>query len=233
MAQIDPNEVEAVEVSKEGYAIGLDLVRLEATRFGLELVGIGYGLTSILGTLGLLASGELSRVFGLLAALASLVLIVGLQQTAPTPNGFLPAWVRRAFVLILVLGTAHSVLGLFADRSWARPVFGWLWSARIDVLATLVLVGLPWILWRFSQHRGLIGRAITWLWIALVSTGLYVAGWVIGAIPTWMIALEPAIGVLFAVTAHYTARDVWLDAVNRKTKKIASRRPAAPDETPA
>lgn len=225
MAQIDPSEVEELEVSPDGYAIGLDLVRLESTRFGLELVGTGYALSTVFATLAVFASDVFFQTFTLLGALSGLLLAIGHQQTSPTPNGFLPGWLRGPFVLILWLSAVHGVLQVFARDLFQEHVIPWSETLHLTLLTQLVFVGLPWILWRFSQHRGLIGRAITWLWIALLSTGCFALSTLTEVF--WVVALEPAVGVLFAVTAHYTARDVWLDAVNRKTKKLAVARAAA------
>ena len=228
MAQIDPEEVEQVEVSKDGYAIGLDLVQLESTRFGLELIGVGVGLSMVFGGLPMVAPGPAERVLAALATLAKALAIIGLVQTAPTPNGFLPMWLRRLFIGVLSLGLIDLLADRLVSDLWTK-FFAWTQVLPVHLIGFLVTLSFPWILWRFCQHRGLIGRAITWLWLALIWS-------VLGAIVFWNLqggaqeihwasGLSPAIGVLFAVTTHYTARDIWLDAVNRKTKKIVGARP--------
>ena len=122
----------------------------------------------------------------------------------------------------------HSLANRFAYELWSK-FFSWTHSIPVGLITLILTLSMPWILWRFCQHRGLIGRAITWLWLALVWSVVAAAlywSWPSEAGDTlWVAAVWPALGVVFAVTAHYTARDIWLDAVNRKTKKIVNARP--------
>ena len=241
MAQIDPRETEAVNVARGGRPIGLDLIALESTRFGLELLGLGL-LVYLFG-MGLAASAEPSggvagsRLFVLLVdalAFAGCVLLaLAARAMAPTPNGPFPAALRAGLVLLFAAAALVCLINDFGpalgDPRWRRFQEG-LWLA-----AHLAPLGIAWILWRFCQHRGLIGRALVWLWIALLWT-LH-AALVELADQHWARHFYLALGVLAFFAAHLTARDLWMDAVNRKTKKVvAARRLSGPgpaaDDTP-
>lgn len=207
----DPRLEDAGE-DHPGVAPGpVDLIALETTRRGLTVAAPGLflvlsGVIPIEGS-GLPVSGPLiaMRVTGWA------LLALGLLLASPTPNGPLPAWLRPLYVLVC-LGGASRVLyhrlvhAVHFDAGEAYFVY-FLWIA---------FLALPWILWRFTQHRGLTGRAITWLWCALALASVFAINFVTRS--SWALWLCPGIGLALALNARATARDVWLDAVYKSAR---------------
>lgn len=186
-----------------------DLVALAATRRGLKLAAPGL----LLVLLGVIPAppDALGPALLVLRFAGWALLALGLAVTAATPDGPLPRGVREACVLIFALGAVRSVYGRFEnlpDLSRLEMRFVWLLDAA--------LLALPWILWRFCQHRGLTGRAITWLWCALALLSVFLVNFTTRS--TWALWLCPAIGLVLAVNAWQTARDVWLDAVYKNAR---------------
>lgn len=231
MAQIDPREIEEIEVSPSGRPIGLDLIRLESTRFGLEILGCGLLLVLVgvgLGAGSITAEGRASSsklldilVDGLgLAGYA--LLAVSVLICAPTPNGFLPGLLRAVFALLFGVACL-VVLANWLAPDGGRQLQGWIaFQESFWVVTRLAPVALSWVLWRFCQHRGLIGRALVWLWIAMAWSAMALLVEFAGQF--WIARFYPALGVLALIAARFTARDLWMDAVNRKTKRVVSGR---------
>ncbi len=237
MAQIDPRETEVVEQAPDGRPVGLDLIRLENTRFGLELVGLGLMLLLFatgLGTDAFTPDGRrpswraLELIVEFCAFGGYLLLALGALVTAATPNGFLPQVLRWAVVGLYVFACGAAVFNAFAPDGGRGIGLWWIgFQERFWFVTRLVPVGLAWILWRFCQHRGLIGRALVWLWIAMAWSVM--ALFVEFGQQYWIARFYPALGVLAFLAAHLTARDLWTDAVNRKTKSdVAARRQPDP-----
>ena len=231
MAQIDPREIEEIEVSPSGRPIGLDLIRLENTRFGLEV--LGFGLLLVLISVGLGSGsftaegrGSSSKLLDILVdglGLAGYALLaVSVLICAPTPNGFLPGLLRGLFALVFSVASL-GVLANWLAPDGGRELQGWIvFQETFWVVTRLAPVALSWVLWRFCQHRGLIGRALVWLWIAMAWSVMALL--VEFAEQFWIARFYPALGVLALLAARFTARDLWMDAVNRKTKKVVSGR---------
>jgi hypothetical protein len=215
------------------------LATVEDTRLGLKLAGLGFlllGLAPLAWTLPPQAHSEWGSAYTLALVLAGCgLLAIGLATTAPTPQGPLPRWLRTAFVALFALaaldlafvlalravGIAREELPIApASARQAQSVVGW--------AALLACVALTWILWRFCQHRGLTGRALSWLWIAVLASGSAFALWTSERI--WPAVLFAPLGVLAFLLARQTARDVWLDAIY-KTSKAALERSKPPVES--
>lgn len=186
-----------------------DLVALAATRRGLKLAAPGL-LLVLLGLVPI-AGGALGAPLFVLRALGWTLLAVGFALSSVTPDGPLPRGMREAYVVIFGLGAARTVLG----RIEGLPDLAALERNLVWVLDA-TLLALPWILWRFCQHRGLTGRAITWLWCALALLGVFLLNLVTRS--PWALWLCPGIGAVLAVNAWQTARDVWLDAVYKNAR---------------
>ena len=195
-----------------------DLIALEKTRYGLRAIGLGLLLLWIAGPFvsrhfsgaaGFRAAGWLCWAIGLL------VMLVALTITAPTPHGPLPKGAARAYIFLCIVSFSSAIVHLFylfssrVEGEASRFV-----ATTIDSLALILFASLTMILWRFCQYRGLSGRAMVWLWLAMAaiaagSTGTY-----------WHAALWafPALGLIAFFAAQQTARDVWLDAIYRHSK---------------
>lgn len=186
-----------------------DLVALAATRRGLKLAAPGL-LLVLLGVMPA-AFDVLGPLLLVLRFTGWVLLALGLAVTAVTPDGPLPRGLRELYVLVFGLGALRSLHGRFLDLPDLDSIeTGFVW------LLDAALLALPWILWRFSQHRGLTGRAITWLWCALALLTVFLVNFFSRS--TWALWLCPAIGVLLAVNAWQTARDVWLDALYKNAR---------------
>lgn len=186
-----------------------DLVALAATRRGLKLAAPGL-LLVMLGLLPL-GSGAIAPLLLALRFGGWTLLALGLLTTSVTPDGPLPRGLRELYVVIFVLGAARTLwsrLGDLPDLGAMETRFVW----ALDIALLL----LPWILYRFCQHRGLTGRAITWLWCALALAGVFVVN--LATHSTWALWLCPVIGLVLAVNAWQSARDVWLDAVYKNAR---------------
>ena len=215
-----------------------DLMALESTRQGLKLAG--FALAWILTVVPLVA---LALPFGAVAvwgplgnALGLAALAVALALTAPTPNGPLPLWLKRPWVAVVAFA---AVVPFLARMVGERGAWTQMESAT-DGVAGLLVVILPWILWRFCQHRGLTGRALVWLWIALALTALgavlardVASGPLAGdaaATPFaqarsrgLLVLLSALVGVAAFDAARRTARDMWLDAVHEVGRRARAR----------
>lgn len=186
-----------------------DLVALAATRRGLALAAPGL----LLVMLGLLPMGveALAPVLLALRVAGWSVLALGLAITSVTPDGPLPRGVKELYVLVFALGAVRSVWGRFEGL----PDLGAFETRFVWALDAALLL-LPWILYRFCQHRGLTGRAITWLWCALALAGVFLVNLATHSI--WALWLCPAIGLVLGVNAWQSARDVWQDAVYKNAR---------------
>lgn len=186
-----------------------DLVALAATRRGLKLAA--PGLLLVLLGVAPFAGDALGAPLLALRFTGWALLALGLAVTAVTPDGPLPRGVREVYVMIFALAVVRSVWGRFE----ALPDLARLETRFVWVLDAALLL-LPWILYRFCQHRGLTGRAITWLWCALALLLVLILNLLTHS--TWALWLCPAIGLVLAVNAWQTARDVWLDAVYKNAR---------------
>jgi hypothetical protein len=186
-----------------------DLVALAATRRGLKLLAPGL-LMVLLGVVPF-GGGTLAPVLLALRLGGWSLLALGLLVSAVTPDGPLPRGLRELFVLVFALGALRTLWGRFAGL----PDLGALEMRFVWALDGALLL-LPWILYRFCQHRGLTGRAITWLWCALALAGVFVVN--LASHSIWALWLCPAIGLALAVNAWQSARDVWLDAVYKNAR---------------
>ncbi len=201
----------------------IDLIRIESTRLGLSVLGAGFllvfaGAIPLESGASLLGSATLVLRF-----LGWTLFALALWLCAPTPNGPLPAWLKLAYVLAGVLGALRVVY----HRFFRQPELAE-WEQGLVALLWLALIALPWILWRFCQHRGLTGRAIIWLWCALALSAVFALNWATRS--SWALWLCPAIGVALCVNARQTARNLWLSAVHiaGRANRPATARAAEP-----
>lgn len=194
---------------EEAVQIGqADLQRVGRTRQGLVLAAPGF-LLVLCGVIPLAESEVALGAFVLAMRFAGWLLLAGaFLLCAPTPNGPLPAWLRVLYVLACVGGAARVAYHRFGfDPAWVR------WEERYVALLWTAFLGLPWILWRFCQHRGLTGRAITWLWCAMALLAIFVIN--VTTRQSWALWLCPLIGIALFANAFLTARDLWDDAVHK------------------
>jgi len=215
-APIDPAEADA----------GIDLRAVEDSRFGVEWVGFGLLLLfASVGLWGLDTSRPAALVALGLRGSGLAILLVGLAWGAPTPNGPLPQWARsgaRALLGLTLVGEARAVLAPALLPSVA-PTF-----AALERFCELAGLALLWVLWRFCHDRGLTGRALVWLWGALAGTGMALI--VVLTRADWMVRFFPALGALAWISARTTSRDLWQDAVSRRTRRVLrdEHKPSAP-----
>ncbi len=209
-----------------------DLIALESTRTGLRILGLGLGLVAFAVPMVLGSSARADRWVSLagwvLTALGFLCVVLGVTIMAPTPHGPLPRVTRVAANFFAIVALTSAIVRGFVQTPSLLPQF----NAASDDLgpfvneaARIMLLAAPWVLWRFCQYRGLTGRAIVWLWIAMAGSGLAFA-----ARFTEMSALLygfPLLGVIAFIASQQTARDVWLDALYRNTKFHALSKPNA------
>lgn len=219
MTSVAPPLREPIEVHPADP--GIDLKALDSTRQGFDALGIGLGLlflsTGLLGIEGSPIAMHLARI---LRAFGLFWMLVGLGVFAPTPNGPLPQWARYGFLGLVgsaLLGVLLIPLGWF---SGSMQLFTGL--ERAAEVSSLVFL---WILWRYCQDRGLTGRALVWLWLAMMGT--LMAAIVVFSDADWLARFFPGLGALCVFAARSTAREIWLDAVNRTSKSIY-----APKEEP-
>jgi hypothetical protein len=211
----DPR-LEAAGADHPGVAPGpTDLQQVARTRVGLQVAAPGF-LLVLLGVIPLAVEGPLPG--GLVLATRALgwtLLAAALAIAAPTPNGPLPQWLKGPYVLACLGGALRVAYHrLWFDPAWAG------WEERFVQLLWVAFLALPWILWRFCQHRGLTGRAITWLWCAMALLGVFVVNWTTRT--SWALWLCPAIGVILFLNARLAARDVWDDAVYEHARPAAA-----------
>lgn len=201
-----------------GVPAPVDLVALEQTRQGLELAAPGV-LLVLFSVPWIEALQVPDLLVSLVRMLGWLLLGLGLIVTAPTPDGPLPRWLKLPFAAACLLAALQAGLG----------ATGWL--PRMPALAPYLVRGgqlafllLPWILWRFCQQRGLTGRALSWLWGALAllaASGLYLY-----SDATWPLWLFPALAVTLFLITRQTARDLWLDALHKASRRSTAQRTA-------
>jgi hypothetical protein len=198
-----------------------DLIALENTRQGLSLLGIGLGLFVAALPMQRFAPSGLAAMGSFVHFLGAIAMGLGFLVMAPTPHGPLPRWLSGLYVA-LSLSTALMAVLSFAIRLGVMDARGLAFT--LDRWARLAFLALPWILWRFCQHRGLTGRALVWLWLGMAS----LLAWLLGSLFDlgWIAWILPLIGVFAAINSWQTARDVWLDAIGRTT--TAERRHLAP-----
>jgi hypothetical protein len=197
-----------------------DLERVASTRRGLLVVAPGF-LLVLLGAIPLSEGSLLPGALSLAARFAGWSLLaLALALMAPTPNGPLPAWLRALYVLAFAGAALRTVY-----HHWLFDPAGAAWEQRFVQLLWVAFLALPWILWRFCQHRGLTGRAITWLWCAMGLLSVFAVNWVTRT--SWALWLCPAIGVILFVNARLTARDVWTDAIWKNARAASAAVPVA------
>lgn len=215
-----------------------DLIAVERTRMGLRFLGVGVGLVTfalplVIGTQAS-TNAWVAGIGWLLSSAGFLCTVVALALAAPTPHGPLPQAVRLLYIVggiaALVSSFVHVAQWLGAPPTSAASTQV---ASNIDQGARIALLLLTWILWRFCQYRGLSGRAIVWLWVAMACSALWlgaaIEAWratVWGLLPIGFWACIPMAALIF-LAAQQTARDVWLDAVYRNTKFHATGRPNA------
>ena len=188
-----------------------DLERVSRTRQGLVLAAPGF-LLVLIGVIPLTDADSVLSAALLGVRLGGWALLAaGLFLCAPTPNGPLPSWLRVVYVLACVGGATRVAYHHFAfDPAWR------VMEERYVALLWVAFLGLPWILWRFCQHRGLTGRAITWLWCAMALFAVFAINWSTRA--SWALWLCPLIGTALFANALMTARDLWDDAVHKAAR---------------
>ena len=219
------------------------LALLEDTRLGLKLAGLGFlllGLAPLAWALPPRAHAEWGSAYTLALGLAGCgLLAMGLATTAPTPQGPLPGWLRATFVALFVLAALDLALvlalrtaGIAREELPVAPETARRTQSAVGWATLLACVALTWILWRFCQHRGLTGRALSWLWIAVLASGSTLALGSTNRI--WPAALFAPLGVLACLLARQTARDVWLDAIYKTSKAALERsKPSVESESAA
>lgn len=194
----------------------IDLSSVENTRLGLKVAGIGV----LLVLLTVPGSPQLEWLVMLVRALGWIVLGTGVALLAPTPDGPLPRWLQPPYSILCLLAALR--IGkqlLFARFHVETPVAIVRIEQGLVILLIAAVLLLPWILWRFCQHRGLTGRALSWLWSAVLLLAAFAVHW--RTRTEWLVWAYPALGLLLFVLCRQTARDVWLDAVNRQSKAVA------------
>jgi hypothetical protein len=185
-----------------------DLALVGKTRQGLVLAAPGF-LLVLVGVIPV-APSEVALAGILLAVRFAgwTLLAVALALCAPTPNGPLPSWLKTLYVFACAGGALRVVYHRFAfEPAWVAL------EQRYVQLLWIAFLVLPWILWRFCQHRGLAGRAITWLWCAMALFVVFAINWT--ARTSWALWLCPAIGVALFGNSLLTSRDLWDDAVHK------------------
>ncbi len=206
-----------------------DLIALEQTRYGLRILGLGLFAWSVAHPLIIRVFAEHEFPIAITGWTVKIVgflcLISAVSIMATTPHGPLPRFIRRIFALVFLLGLADCGLHLYSlfdgsvPAESVREV-----SAFVQYGSLAVCLLLPWILWRFCQYRGLSGRAIVWLWLAIFMT---IGG---GCSLEWPAAhwvWFPFFGLFAFVASQQTARDVWLDAIYRHSKFYVVTNPKA------
>lgn len=210
-----------------------DLIALENTRTGLRILGLGLGLVAfaVPMVVGAFARQDLwvSLSGWMLTALGFLGVILGVAIAAPTPHGPLPRFARGAAVLLGIVALISATVQGFTDSPLIFPYFNAATDGMVPFIneaARVALLALPWILWRFCQQRGLTGRAIVWLWIAMAGSALALAARFTETTSALLFGF-PLLGVIVLFAARQTSRDVWLDALYRNTKFHALSKPNA------
>ena len=210
-----------------------DLIALESTRTGLSILGLGLGLVAfaVPMVVGALARADhwVSISGWLVTALGFFGVIVGVRISAPTPHGPLPQFARGAAICLGIVALISAVVQGFTDTPLIFPYFNTATDGVLPFIheaARVALLALPWILWRFCQYRGLTGRAIVWLWIAMAGSVLALAARFTETTNALLYGF-PMLGVIVFIAARQTSRDVWLDALYRNTKFHALAKPNA------
>lgn len=205
-----------------------DLIALENTRMGLKCVGAGLGLFLLglpLYAQALRNSGVWASSAGWVLHLAGVALLaLGFLITAPTPHGPLPSWLKSLYLLACVASALLTVRHLL--RPFIALPDGDTWQSVelwVDHAARLAFLALPWIFWRFCQHRGLTGRALVWLWLGMATAAVAIV--VLATEARWLLWSCPALGAIALFSALQTARDLWLDAIYRHTRFAAKTGP--------
>ena len=191
-----------------------DLALVGRTRQGLCLAGPGF-LLVLVGVIPMAPSEVLLASFLLAVRFAGWSLLAAaLWLCAPTPNGPLPRWLKALYILACAGGALRVVYHRWAFHpAWAE------WEQGYVALLWTAFLALPWILWRFCQHRGLTGRAITWLWCAMALFAVFAINF--WTRTSWALWLCPAIGVALFANSLLTARDLWDDAVHKLARTDA------------
>ncbi|MCK6445559.1 MAG: hypothetical protein L6Q99_04140 [Planctomycetes bacterium] len=206
----DPEKIEEFE-EPTGRVDDFDLIALSNTRVGFRIAG--YGLLAVLVSVPWFDVYALDLVLTIVRIVGWILIAAGMAMMAPTPNGPLPRWMQAIYILLCSLAALRMIARGF---ELLAPIVE-LEQKLVPVL-WVAFLALPWILWRFCQYRGLTGRALTWLWSAVLLVVVFGLHWRIQA--NWLMWAYPVLGVLLFVLSKQTARDLWLDAVNRRSKAV-------------
>ena len=188
-----------------------DLAQVAKSRLALRLAAPAF-LLVLLGVVPLAADQTVPNAVLLAVRFGGWSLLsLAIWLSAPTPNGPLPSWLKAFYVLVCAGGAGRVAYHRFLfDPQWAA------WEQGFVQLLWLAFLALPWILWRFCQHRGLMGRALLWLWCAMALLAVFAVNW--STRTSWALWLCPAIGLVLLANAHLTARDLWDDAVHKSAR---------------
>jgi hypothetical protein len=188
-----------------------DLIALSNTRVGFRIAG--YGLFGVLCSVPWIDVHFVDLGLTLLRIVGWVLIAAGMAMMAPTPNGPLPRWLQGVYILLCSLAALRSIA---RGLEWMKPFDAV--EAKLVPVLWFAFLALPWILWRFCQHRGLTGRAISWLWSAVMLLAVFGLHWRLQT--NWLMWAYPVLGILLFVISKQTARDLWIDAVNRRSKAV-------------
>lgn len=188
-----------------------DLIALSNTRVGFRIAG--YGLFAVLCSVPWIDVHVIDLALTILRIVGWILIAAGMAMMAPTPNGPLPRWLQGVYIVLCSLAALRLVArGFGLLTSFAE------FETRLVPVLWVAFLALPWILWRFCQHRGLTGRAISWLWSAVLLFAVFGVHWRMQT--NWLMWAYPLLGILLFVISKQTARDLWIDAVNRRSKAV-------------
>lgn len=206
----DPQAIEEFE-EPDGQPDDFDLIALSNTRVGFRVAG--YGLLAVLCSIPWSGVYAIDLTLTGLRIVGWILIAAGIAMMAPTPNGPLPRWMQAIYIFLCSLAALRMVARGF---DWLAPIVEL--EQRVVPVLWIAFLALPWILWRFCQYRGLTGRALTWLWSAVLLVAVFGLHWRMQS--NWLMWAYPPLGVLLFVLSKQTARDLWLDAVNRRSKAV-------------
>lgn len=212
MSEPRPEDVPDGEIEDRGGAIDdFDLIALSNTRVGFRIAG--YGLLFVLCSVPWSGVHAVDLALTLLRVVGWILIAAGMAMMAPTPNGPLPRWMQALYIGLCSLAAVRMIA---RGTGWAAELVDF--EQRLVPVLWLAFLALPWILWRFCQYRGLTGRALVWLWSAVLLVVVFGVHWRVQS--DWLAWAYPPLGVLLFVLSKQTARDLWLDAVNRRSKAV-------------
>lgn len=206
----DPQAIEEFE-ERDARPDDFDLIALSNTRVGFRIAG--YGLLAVLCSIPWSGLYALDLALTVLRIVGWILIAAGIAMMAPTPNGPLPRWMQAIYIALCSLAALRMIARGF---EWLKPLVEI--EQRVVPVLWIAFLALPWILWRFCQYRGLTGRALMWLWSAVLLLAVFGLHWRVQS--NWLMWAYPPMGVLLFVLSKQTARDLWLDAVNRRSKAV-------------